>query len=93
MFLDSNIVLYALGTDRRKRQIARALLAEWPTVSTQVINECSHVLRRKLRLAPADVREQLGALIKTVHLSDVGMREIYAAWRLPNATATAILIV
>jgi predicted nucleic acid-binding protein len=53
-FLDSNVVLYALGDDERKRAIALGLLARQPTISTQVINECSHVLRRKQQLGPAE---------------------------------------
>lgn len=47
IFLDSNIILYALGADEAKRKIARELLLVYPYISTQVINECSHVLRRK----------------------------------------------
>jgi predicted nucleic acid-binding protein len=82
VFLDSNIVLYAMGADARKHTIAHALLGEWPTVSTQVINECSHVLRRKQRLSPADVRLRMEALSKVVRLSEVGMNEIRAAWML-----------
>lgn len=47
-FLDSNIVLYAFGDDDIKTPIANNLLAQYPTISTQVVNECSHVMRRKL---------------------------------------------
>jgi predicted nucleic acid-binding protein len=82
VFLDSNIVLYALGNDEGKRRIARALLAGKPSISTQVVNECSHVLRRKLRMSPAEVGKQLTAVIKAVNLVDVGIHEIYVAWEL-----------
>jgi len=37
-FLDSKLVLYALGDDERKRAIACALFTRQPTISTQVIN-------------------------------------------------------
>jgi predicted nucleic acid-binding protein len=82
VFLDSNIVLYALGTDEKKRAIARALLAEKPSISTQVINECSHVLRRKCRLPLAEVKQQLSAVIKATHLLDVHITQSYTAWEL-----------
>jgi len=82
IFLDSNIVLYALGNDLQKRSIARRLLAEQPTVSTQVINECSHVLRRKVKLAPVEIGQRLRAFIKTVQLVDVGILDIFQAWEL-----------
>ena len=55
VFIDSNIVLYALGDDESKRAVAVKLLADWPTISTQVINECSHVLRRKFKMSPVQV--------------------------------------
>jgi hypothetical protein len=47
-FLDSNVVLYALGDDERKRAVALSLLAGQPTISTHVINECSHLQIRVL---------------------------------------------
>lgn len=42
IFLDSNVVLYALGDDQRRRGMACELLARQPTISTQVVNECCH---------------------------------------------------
>jgi predicted nucleic acid-binding protein len=80
VFLDSNIVLYALGDDEAKRAVATALLAAWPTTSTQVINECSHVLRRKLKLSPAQAAEEMEDVIDVVQLVDVSLHEIRAAW-------------
>lgn len=82
VFLDSNIVLYALGDDEMKRAVASELLAAWPTTSTQVINECSHVLRRKLKLSPGQVAEKMENVVDVVRLADVGMHEIRTAWAL-----------
>jgi predicted nucleic acid-binding protein len=62
-FLDSNVVLYALGTEEPKRGRARDLLAAGPTISTQVVNECSHVLRRKAGWAPAQIATELTLMI------------------------------
>ncbi len=53
-----------------------------PYLSTQVINECSHVLRRKVKRSPAEVRQDLSAVITLVNLVDVSLNEIYTAWRL-----------
>ena len=80
VFLDSNIVLYALGNDLSKRVVADSLLAQKPVISTQVINECSHVLRRKRQYTPEDVSRELSAVIKAVTLVDVGIYEIRSAW-------------
>lgn len=62
--------------------VATWLLAAWPTISTQVINECSHVLRRKLKISPAQTAEELENVIDLVQLVDVGVHEIRAAWML-----------
>jgi predicted nucleic acid-binding protein len=81
-FLDSNIVLYALGDDDKKCRVAAALIEATPWVSTQVINECSHVLRRKLQWSPDKVAEHLLAILSLVKLTDVGIAEIRSAWTL-----------
>ena len=82
VFLDSNIVLYALGDEEAKRATAAEMLAAQPTISTQVINECSHVLRRKLKIPPGQVAEEMENMIYVVQLIDVGLYEIRTAWSL-----------
>lgn len=47
-FADSNVVLYAIGKDVGKADIARGLLAEHQAISIQVVNECVSVCLRKL---------------------------------------------
>lgn len=69
-FLDSNVLLYALGDEEPKRRRARDLLAAVPTISTQVVNECSHFLRRKAGWPPARVAAELSCVfwpILTTH--------------------------
>jgi predicted nucleic acid-binding protein len=82
VFLDSNIVLYALGDDDKKCRVAVALIEASPWVSTQVINECSHVLRRKLQWSSGKIDEHLSAILRLVQLADVGISEIRSAWAL-----------
>ncbi len=81
-FLDSNIVLYAFGDDEIKAPIANSLLAKYPTISTQVINECSHVMRRKLYWKPDKIAEELELLLFVVRLHLVDMRHIRQAWKI-----------
>ncbi len=64
-FLDTNLLVYAQSADP-KGEIARQAILAGGTVSVQVINEFTAVLRRKLRLewheiadAVADVRAAL----------------------------------
>jgi predicted nucleic acid-binding protein len=47
-FVDTNVVLYTIGKDGRKADIARRLVAAQPAISTQVVNECVSVCLRKL---------------------------------------------
>lgn len=82
VFLDSNIVLYALGDDDKKSRVAASLIEAGPWISTQVINECSHVLRRKLQWTPGKIDEHLSAILRLVQLADVGISEIRSAWAL-----------
>lgn len=81
-FLDSNIVLYALSDDDYKSGIANRLLASKPCLSTQVINECSHVLRRKLRWSPARIAAELEIVIGLVRLENVDIAQVRLAWML-----------
>lgn len=81
-FLDSNIVLYAFGDDDLKSRIANRLLAEYPCISTQVVNECSHVMRRKLGWKPDKIAEELEMLLIVVRLQPVDIRYIRLAWKI-----------
>ncbi|MCP4702106.1 MAG: PIN domain-containing protein [Gammaproteobacteria bacterium] len=79
-FLDSNIVLYALSDDKAKKAPALALLAANPHISIQVINECSHVLRRRLNWPPAKVAKELSVIIELVQLENVEIEQTRLAW-------------
>lgn len=47
IFLDTNIALYTMGQDDRKKLIARELVSKLPFVSAQVVNGCVNVCLRK----------------------------------------------
>jgi len=52
-FLDTNIVLYAIGQDTHKKTVARQLIATSPVVSAQVINESVNVCLKKFKFDKA----------------------------------------
>jgi len=81
-FLDSNIVLYAMSGGGAKCATAHRLLASAPCISTQVINECSHVMRRKLLWEPTRIATELGFVIDLTQVIEFGINEIRAAWRI-----------
>ncbi len=81
-FLDSNIVLYAFGDDETKSNIAYDLLAQNPIISTQVLNECSHVMRRKLKWNSEQIGKELEILLILVKLKVVDISDIRLAWKI-----------
>lgn len=50
VFVDTNVAAYAFGEDEAKKAKARLLLANHPTISTQVVNEFLNVCRVKLKI-------------------------------------------
>jgi len=82
VFIDSNVLLYAMGQEPHKRARARTLLVATPWISTQVLNECSHVLRRKHGWSPTRVADELERLLPLMRVADLGLAETREAWRL-----------
>lgn len=82
VFLDSNILLYALGDEGEKRETAWTLLNDSSVISTQVINECSHVMIRKGMKSREEVEALLEDILCLVNTNDIGLSEIRLAWNL-----------
>lgn len=61
-FLDTNVLIYALGEDRDRSPRAEALLVAGGVISVQVLNELAAVARRKLKMSWAEVGEALSAI-------------------------------
>ena len=58
-FLDTNVLVYALGQQDDRTPAADALLAAGGVVSVQVLNELASVARRKLHMPWPEVVEAL----------------------------------
>lgn len=63
-FLDTNVVLYSLSDDDKKRSIALSLLAIRPVISAQVLNETAHTMRRKLGFSVHNISAVVVRLIQ-----------------------------
>ena len=61
-FLDTNVLVYAIGQHDHRTPIAEALLAAGGVVSVQVLNELASVMQRKLRAPADDITEALTAI-------------------------------
>lgn len=62
-FFDSNVLLYLLSNDERKRGIAKELLENEATISVQVLNEVASVARRKNGLSWEEIDAFIDALL------------------------------
>jgi len=85
-FFDSNVLIYAYSTDRRRQRAIEAL-AEGGTISAQVLNEFTNVLRNKqkqdwpvIELAIASVRRQfpdIASLTAETHAAALALARDY----------------
>ncbi len=79
-FVDTNVLIYLFSSDPRKADRAEAVLASGGTVSVQVLNELTHVARRKLGMGWVEVEEVLATIRQllvvvplTVEVHDLGL--------------------
>jgi predicted nucleic acid-binding protein len=67
VFLDTNVLIYALAQDDRRAQVAADLLSAGGIVSVQVLNEFVSVARRKLRMDWRDVSDAVSRIRTLCH--------------------------
>ena len=65
-FVDTNVVVYALGRDNDKKHKARQILEATPIASSQVINETIAVLTNKQQFTRVEAYAVADALMKLV---------------------------
>lgn len=81
-FLDSNILIYAVGEDDARRAIAGALIVNDAVVSAQVLAETAAVLGRKHHIPASSIERILVAVIARVHCEPLTSETVLAAVRL-----------
>ena len=62
IFLDTNVLVYALLDEGTKQQIALELLQTGGVISTQVLNEFAQVARKKAKLEWQEITELSNAI-------------------------------
>jgi predicted nucleic acid-binding protein len=63
IFLDTNVLVYAVAANDPRRKRAEALLLAGGSLSVQVLNEFVSVARRKMSMPWAEVEEVLDAIM------------------------------
>ena len=65
VFIDTNVVIYSLGSNSVKAALAAPLFAQHPTISTQVLSETANVALKKLALPLSETGKLLAMLEAT----------------------------
>jgi predicted nucleic acid-binding protein len=73
-FFDTNILLYIAAADPTKADRAEALLRQGGTVSVQVLNEATHVVRRKLNFSWPETLDFLALIRGLLAIEPVTLR-------------------
>lgn len=81
-FLDTNILIYAVGEDDTRRAVADALIVQDSVVSAQVLAEAASVLGRKLHLPAPSVERILASIAARVRCEALTFETVLAAVRL-----------
>ena len=61
-FIDTNVLIYVVSGDAVKADRAEAVIREGGAISVQVLNEFSHVARRKMSLSWTETRGLLSVI-------------------------------
>jgi predicted nucleic acid-binding protein len=61
-FVDTNVLIYLASGDAAKADRAEEIVGEGGAISVQVLNELTHVARRKMRLPWAETRAFLSTV-------------------------------
>lgn len=67
-FIDTNVVIYALGSNSAKATLAAPLFAQHPTISTQVLSETANVALKKLAMPLSEAGKLLAMLEATCRM-------------------------
>jgi predicted nucleic acid-binding protein len=81
-FADTNIVIYAEGTDVNKAQLATAILESGPIISSQVVTETISTLTRKYGFTLTEAHEVALSLLDLCEVVPVATDTIREAIRL-----------
>lgn len=79
VFIDTNIVIYALGQTSTKTHLAAPLFVGSPTISTQVLSETANVASKRLGLPPSEIRKLITSLETMCLVTTISMTTIHTA--------------
>lgn len=90
VFLDSNILIYAIAEHPHRTDLALALVEAGGIISAQVRTEVSHVLRRKRGLEWREIRQVIGLFASLLEVIPVTPDAAAAALEIAEDTGYSI---
>jgi predicted nucleic acid-binding protein len=84
-FVDTNVLIYAIGDEPTRRGIAQGLIPG-AVLSAQVFSEAANVLRRKFALDPAAIRTILEEVLLRVECRPLDEATVFDALALASRT-------
>jgi predicted nucleic acid-binding protein len=77
VFIDSNIVLYLMDSDIRKRAVAQEILLLKPFINAQVLTEVANVCKRKFGYDKENILNLWNDLITDCHFIETNKATFY----------------
>lgn len=78
-FIDTNIVIYALGPASTKAPLAAPLFVGTPYISTQVLSETANVASKRLALSVSEIRKLIISLEAMCRVEIISLTTIHTA--------------
>lgn len=78
-FIDTNIVIYALGPASTKAPLAAPLFVGTPYISTQVLSETASVASKRLALSVSEIRKLITSLEAMCRVEIISLTTIHTA--------------
>ena len=79
IFIDSNIVIYAISQASSKAHLAAPLFVGSPSISTQVLSETANVASKRLGLSVSEVRKLISSLEAMCTVEIITVTTLYKA--------------
>jgi predicted nucleic acid-binding protein len=78
-FIDTNIIIYALGQNSPKAHIAAPLFVDSPVISTQVLSETANVASKRLAQSASEIRKLISSLETICRVEIISLVTIHTA--------------
>ena len=79
IFIDTNIVIYALGQGSTKAHLAAPLFIDSPFISTQALSETANVASKRLALPVSEIRKLIFTLEAMCRVEIISLVTIHTA--------------